>query len=95
MTHPETLDGEVFMFNATDEGYQNSVWRTRRMGHQAYDMWGAKIRNVHPVFVKRTEIEEAGLDPDQFEKNRERYREECRDINRASILEPPFPLPES
>jgi hypothetical protein len=85
MTHPETLDGEVFMFNGTDEDFRDAAWRTQRLGQQAYDIWGNPIRNKRPVFVQRTEVEAAGVDPDQFEKNRERYREERRAIDTASL----------
>lgn len=85
MTHPEMRDGEVWAFNGTDEHFRKSVWRTKRLGQQAYDIWGRRIQFLQPVFVQRHEVEAAGMDPDQFEKNRERDREAYRAITAASL----------
>jgi hypothetical protein len=88
MTHPEMRDGEVWAFNGTDEHFHASAWRTKRLGEQAYDIWGRPIGGCYPVFVQRTEVEARGIDPDQFEKKRERDREAYRAAGIAPVLPP-------
>jgi hypothetical protein len=95
MTHPEMRDGEVLAFNGTDKHFRTFKWRTKRLGQQAYDIWGRRVQFLQPIFVQRTEIEALGEDPDQFEKNRERDREAYRSTKIAAILLPTSPLPES
>ncbi|MFW6173897.1 MAG: hypothetical protein ACOC5T_09145 [Elusimicrobiota bacterium] len=40
-------------------------WESKRMGEKAYDSNGDPVPGANPVFVQRSELEEAGFDPDQ------------------------------
>lgn len=77
--HPEEMDGEVFVGNYQDESHHKIQgqgiflelfdkinWKTKRQGKIAYDINGKVIENVFPVFVQRSEMREAGFDPDSM-----------------------------
>ncbi len=44
--HPELLEGEVFLTNASDENFGSIGWLTKRMGVVAYDISGKRIKGV-------------------------------------------------
>lgn len=56
--HPEIRQGEVWVANATPEEIEEINWKTRRVGHQAYNSSGKPIPGVKPVFIQ---VEEAEL----------------------------------
>ena len=74
--HPEILPGEVFLTNAEDHhcrddrrsSWEMIGWRTKRKGKVAYDDIDGKpldsIYCLFPVFVKREELIQAGINPD-------------------------------
>lgn len=59
--HPEARKNEVYLGNATRDAFYNVWgWNTRRMGLQAYDIYGNPLKSIeglYPVFVQRREIE--------------------------------------
>jgi len=60
--HPELRDGEVFLSNCTDNDMVG--WKTKRSGNVSYDTSGKRIvdsSDLHPVFVKQSELDEAGV----------------------------------
>lgn len=66
--HPEQQEDEVFISNSHDEGpvddtgrtdYECIGWKTKRRGVVAYDVNGKVLPEMFPVFVKRSEIEQA------------------------------------
>lgn len=76
--HPELQEGEVFLGNFSfcegdeekyfvDPGHYNEVgWMTKRMGLIAYNTKGEMLPNtMHPVFVRRWELERAGINVDE------------------------------
>lgn len=56
MRHPEQMDDEFFISNAT---HSNRIgWKTKRMGCVAYDKYGKAVKQLVPVFVKQSEIKD-------------------------------------
>lgn len=57
--HPELLDGEVFLTNATEASYNSFDWKTKRMGVIAYDNKGLSVQSLglRPCFIRREEVE--------------------------------------
>ncbi len=55
--HPEQRDDEIYMGNQSADGVNRMLWQTRRLGNIAYAKNGEPLRNLHPVFVARLEIE--------------------------------------
>jgi hypothetical protein len=76
--HPELKNGEVFLCNVDDPGDPGVHdplecftidligWKTKRGGDTAYTATGKVISGNRPVFVQRSEIIEAGLNPNKF-----------------------------
>mgnify|MGYP001616241631 CR=1 FL=1 len=76
--HPELQEDEVFLMNILIEppligkfkgitDFCRIGYSTKRMGNNAYDRTGKLIKeNVRPVFVKRSELIEKGIDPDKL-----------------------------
>ena len=75
-THPELKKGEVFLTNASDErmpaggrcrkwesDWESIGWRTKRRGVTAYDIYGKAFKYAFPVFVQRSELVRAGVNP--------------------------------
>lgn len=74
-THPELRKGEVFLTNASERDALDSEdrvsswdsigWKTKRKGEFSYDIHGKPLGyhwpNSFPVFVRRKELEEAGI----------------------------------
>jgi len=70
--HPELREGEIYLTNCYEEEEleENCVedfsaigWKTKRRGRKAYDINRERIYNgAFPVFVRATELEEAGID---------------------------------
>ena len=60
--HPELEDGEMFLSNTNEEGYQRIRWKTKRRGEVAYNIDGIIIDkqsiNLFPVFVQKQEYDE-------------------------------------
>lgn len=64
--HPEKGIEEVFVTNIK-EGEEDSVrWETKRVGDIAYDSYGKKIENAHPVFVQALELLKNKINPYTF-----------------------------
>lgn len=60
-SHPEKLEDEIFLTNATHSGFENLRWRTKRLGVTAFDENGERVDpqfGLFPVFVKRLEWED-------------------------------------
>lgn len=67
--HPELLEGEVWITNAQEADWNSIGWKTKRAGTTAYDKSGCAITTwgrFFPVFVQRSELEQAGIDPDSL-----------------------------
>jgi hypothetical protein len=66
--HPELQEGETCLGNTDEAGYEHYGWSTLRRGIQAYDICDRPIndRVLFPVFVQRSELQEAGIDPDTY-----------------------------
>ena len=74
--HPEARPDEVFITNASDDvwdftddprsSWEVIGWKSKRRGTTAYDMSGRVIPEMFPVFVRRDELENAGVDPDSI-----------------------------
>lgn len=67
--HPECREGEVFLTNADEKGWNSIVWVSKRQGQVAYDRSGRPVFSIKPffpVFVSRDELEDAGHDPDNL-----------------------------
>jgi hypothetical protein len=56
--HPEQLQDEIFMGNATREDVLKSSWRSSRLGNVAYDINGNVVSGLFPWFIKREEAEQ-------------------------------------
>lgn len=46
--------------NRRERGINAIVWKTRRAGNQAFNIFGVLTRGLEPVFVQRSEIEASG-----------------------------------
>ena len=57
-THPELKEGEMFLTNSPPDGYINIGWETKRMGRQAYTIYGEELSGFTPVFIQKKEYEE-------------------------------------
>jgi hypothetical protein len=83
--HPELLEGEVFFTN-TDQALANfelSKWKSARKGTVAYNIEGNIVPDSVPVFIQRSELEEAGIDPDDpfgFRLSRARWEQLKKDL---------------
>jgi len=62
-THPELLQGEVFLTNSDSVEFHRIGRKTKRVGKTAYDVQGKVLRHSFPVFVKASELEAAGIKP--------------------------------
>lgn len=71
--HPELQEGEVFLRNTDSVGFRKIGWKTKRQGRTPYDVYGNVINspspNFFPVFVQRSELEEAGISSDQIDNS--------------------------
>lgn len=73
--HPEQQEDEVFFINIDSGGFREwwqfrkVEWKTKRLGRVAYDTTGKRISDMKPVFVLRSELKKAGIDPDWREKS--------------------------
>ncbi len=67
-THPELLEGEVWMANVQQEQAERMSYITKRVGNKAYDSKGKIQSGLYPVFVKLIELRAAGFDPDSIEE---------------------------
>ena len=56
--HPEIEDGEMFLSNADEEGYQGIGWKTKRRGNIAFGKSGNRVIGLFPVFVQKQEYDE-------------------------------------
>ncbi len=77
--HSELREGEVFITNIgftrlhcpieygddNRSDWDSIGWKTKRMGEVAYDIYGRPINGMRPVFVQRSEMVKAGVDPDR------------------------------
>lgn len=63
--HPEIRNGEIFFRNMTEAQFELLTWRSKRRGVTAYDEDGQIIgaANWFPIFVKSSELINAGIDP--------------------------------
>lgn len=75
--HPELKKGEVFLTNTSDEripfhsdrdckwesGWEAILWKTKRRGITAYDIYGHPFNYAFPVFVRKSELLKAGVNP--------------------------------
>lgn len=72
--HPETREGEVFITNTDHSDYNHIGWTTKRAGDVAYDIYGKPIGRgwpgSFPVFAQKSELEEAGIDPETVNEKR-------------------------
>jgi hypothetical protein len=57
--HPELEDGEMFVLNCHKDDFKNVVYRTKRLGSQAYTRSGDLVSKdvLLPVFAKIFELE--------------------------------------
>lgn len=65
VNHPEAKEDEVWIGNMFRSDFSRVGWNTRRLGETAYLTNGKQIpksQGFGPVFVKRSEIEAAGVD---------------------------------
>lgn len=58
--HPELRRGEVFLSNSKN-GPKTSLWKTKRIGKTAYDIYGKILRGYSPIFVKRQELKKSRI----------------------------------
>ncbi|OGI27590.1 MAG: hypothetical protein A2359_04665 [Candidatus Moranbacteria bacterium RIFOXYB1_FULL_43_19] len=66
--HPELRAEEIFIGNFTAREVGEIRWKTKRMGEKALNRDGVPISNLgwqggYPVFVQKSELMEAGVDP--------------------------------
>lgn len=57
--HPEKKDDEVFITNASDEGFRTIGWKSKRNGGKAYSPNGEPVcetEKFFPVFIKKSEV---------------------------------------
>lgn len=59
--HPELQEGEAFLTNVSENErfrlWSNLPYEHKRVGEIAYDTDGNPMKNMHPVFVSRAELE--------------------------------------
>lgn len=55
-THPELQEGELFCTNIYDWAVKWILWKTKRVGNTAYDLYGNEQPKLRPVFVKKSEV---------------------------------------
>lgn len=55
-SHPELLDGEILLTNASDVDYGRIGWTSKRRGFVAYDVYGRQAPSLRPVFVQFHEL---------------------------------------
>jgi hypothetical protein len=60
--HPEAQADEVLIGNMLAPDFKTVSWLTKRMGIVAYETNGRRLANFRPEFVKRSEIEAAGVE---------------------------------
>lgn len=66
--HPEADPNEVHIGNVYGADFQMVGWKTKRLGIRAMGSDGEVLKggNMKPVFVKRAELEAAGVEiPDE------------------------------
>lgn len=61
--HPETLPGEIFLGNFTQDDSISIKWKTKRAGKKAYCSDGSPFpyqeeNRIKPYFAKHSEIQE-------------------------------------
>ena len=56
--HSEIEEGELFLSNTNEEGYQGIGGKTKRRGNIAYDKSGNIVIGLFPVFVQKQEYDE-------------------------------------
>ena len=56
--HPEQRNDEIFLQNATEADFNYSAHQTKRLGITAYDILGAVVPGLKPMFVSRAELAE-------------------------------------
>jgi hypothetical protein len=63
LVHPEADPDEVWIGNVYKVDFPAIGWETKRLGIKPLDMSGERLKggNMRPVFVKRREIEAAGV----------------------------------
>jgi hypothetical protein len=84
--HPELREGEVFFDNASDlplppiigirpttTYWQMITWRTKRRGKVAYDDSCHVLEGKFPVFVRRKELSDGGINPDTLRPFRKHH----------------------
>ncbi|MDP3726471.1 MAG: hypothetical protein Q8R36_04725 [bacterium] len=66
--HPELRKGEIFLTNCipdemleVHEIFASIGWKTKRLGEQSYDVDGKSIHACRPVFILKSELDEAGV----------------------------------
>ena len=52
--------------NGILKNFEMIGWRTKRLGNIGYDIYGNIYESGMPVFVQRSELEAAGIDPDNI-----------------------------
>lgn len=71
-SHPELRRGEIWLTNIEDpvpRSFLSIGWKTKRLGSIAYDICGKPVTGMRPVFVQQSELKEAGINPDSFDKS--------------------------
>ena len=64
-SHPEIKEGEVYLGNSNVLDFHNFRWKSKRLGNVAYSHINGKLNllqrapELRPVFVQRSEIEQA------------------------------------
>lgn len=65
--HPELQEGEILVGNETEKHFEESEWKTKRMGEVPYDIYGNIVEedeedfnmpHVYPMFIQRSEVEQ-------------------------------------
>lgn len=57
--HPELREGELFLVNGQVENLEETAWKSKRPGTQAYTRDGKRFGTEHgffPIFVSREEL---------------------------------------
>lgn len=56
--HPELRPGEMFLTNeSSQEFFDQIVYKTKRAGNVAYDIYGKPVEGLFPIFAQRSEVE--------------------------------------
>jgi len=90
--HPEMREGEVLYTNLNEErdrgenvdNWSQIPYASKRMGEKAYSRKGTPLADYKPVFVQRKDLEDAGVDPDNFFTWSELAKDAYRKLDKES-----------